>query len=94
MLSREERAPATGIRLHGFCVMRADRQTDEQTDILITILRTVTETAHLAISRQQLAHSPSPMPTEAQSTRSTQKAQTSADPEDPDFGLWTPGSEA
>jgi len=30
----------------------------------------------------------------AQSTRSTQRAQTSADPEDPDFGLWTPGSEA
>jgi len=27
-------------------------------------------------------------------TRSTQRAQTSADPEDPDFGLWTPGSEA
>ena len=25
---------------------------------------------------------------------STQRAQTSADPEDPDFGLWTPGSEA
>ena len=24
---------------------------------------------------------------------STQRAQTSADPEDPDFGLWTPGSE-
>jgi len=24
----------------------------------------------------------------------TQRAQTSADPEDPDFGLWTPGSEA
>jgi len=23
-----------------------------------------------------------------------QRAQTSADPEDPDFGLWTPGSEA
>jgi len=23
-----------------------------------------------------------------------QKAQTSADPEDPNFGLWTPGSEA
>jgi len=28
------------------------------------------------------------------STRSTQRAQTSADPEDPDFGLWTPRSEA
>jgi len=30
-------------------------------------------------------------------TRSTQRAQTSAEhgnPEDPDFGLWTPGSEA
>jgi len=27
-------------------------------------------------------------------TRSTQRAQTSADLEDPDFGLWTPGSEA
>jgi len=27
-------------------------------------------------------------------TRSTQRAQTSADPEDPGFGLWTPGSEA
>jgi len=27
-------------------------------------------------------------------TRSTQRAQTSADPEDLDFGLWTPGSEA
>jgi len=27
-------------------------------------------------------------------TRSTQRAQTSADPEDPDFGLWTPRSEA
>jgi len=27
-------------------------------------------------------------------TRSTQRAQTSADPEDPDFGLWNPGSEA
>ena len=27
-------------------------------------------------------------------TRSTQRAQTSTDPEDPDFGLWTPGSEA
>jgi len=27
-------------------------------------------------------------------TRRTQRAQTSADPEDPDFGLWTPGSEA
>jgi len=27
-------------------------------------------------------------------TRSTQRAQTSADPEDPDFGHWTPGSEA
>ena len=27
-------------------------------------------------------------------TRSTQRAQTSANPEDPDFGLWTPGSEA
>jgi len=24
----------------------------------------------------------------------TQRAQTSADPEDPDFGLWTPGSVA
>ena len=24
----------------------------------------------------------------------TQREQTSADPEDPDFGLWTPGSEA
>ena len=24
----------------------------------------------------------------------TQRAQTSANPEDPDFGLWTPGSEA
>jgi len=23
-----------------------------------------------------------------------QRAQTSADPDDPDFGLWTPGSEA
>ena len=29
-----------------------------------------------------------------ETTRSTQRAQTSADPEDPDFGLWTPGSEA
>jgi len=27
-------------------------------------------------------------------TWSTQRAQTSAVPEDPDFGLWTPGSEA
>ena len=27
-------------------------------------------------------------------TRYAQRAQTSADPEDPDFGLWTPGSEA
>ena len=27
-------------------------------------------------------------------TGSTQRAQTSADPEDPDFGFWTPGSEA
>jgi len=27
-------------------------------------------------------------------TRSTQRAQTSTDPEDPDFGLWIPGSEA
>jgi len=27
-------------------------------------------------------------------TRYAQTAQTSADPEDPDFGLWTPGSEA
>jgi len=27
-------------------------------------------------------------------TRYAQKPQTSADPEDPDFGLWTPGSEA
>ena len=26
--------------------------------------------------------------------RYAQRAQTSADPEDPDFGLWTPGSEA
>jgi len=26
--------------------------------------------------------------------KSTQRAQTSADPEDPDFGLWTTGSEA
>ena len=29
-----------------------------------------------------------------QQTRSTQRAQISTDPEDPDFGLWTPGSEA
>jgi len=27
-------------------------------------------------------------------TRYAQRPQTSADPEDPDFGLWTPGSEA
>jgi len=27
-------------------------------------------------------------------TRYAQTAQTSANPEDPDFGLWTPGSEA
>jgi len=27
-------------------------------------------------------------------TRYAQRAQTSADPQDPDFGLWTPGSEA
>ena len=27
-------------------------------------------------------------------TRYAQTAQTSADPKDPDFGLWTPGSEA
>jgi len=27
-------------------------------------------------------------------TRYAQRAQTSADPEDPDFGLWTPISEA
>ena len=30
----------------------------------------------------------------ALSTRYAQRAQTSTDPEDPDFGLWTPGSEA
>jgi len=33
-------------------------------------------------------------PTVTSTSRSTQRAQTSADPEDPDFGLWTPGSEA
>jgi len=27
-------------------------------------------------------------------TRYAQRPQTSADPEDPDFGLWNPGSEA
>ena len=27
-------------------------------------------------------------------TRYAQRPQTSADPEDPDFGLWTPGSKA
>jgi len=31
---------------------------------------------------------------ETSETRSTERTQTSADPEDPDFGLWTPGSEA
>ena len=31
---------------------------------------------------------------EYRNKKCTQRAQTSADPEDPDFGLWTPGSEA
>ena len=30
----------------------------------------------------------------SKNTRYAQRPQTSADPEDPDFGLWTPGSEA
>jgi len=32
--------------------------------------------------------------TNTENTRYAQRPQTSADPEDPDFGLWTPGSEA
>jgi len=33
-------------------------------------------------------------PNSLETRRYAQRAQTSADPEDPDFGLWTPGSEA
>ena len=42
------------------------------------VLHTITQTANTHIYKQECTH----------------REQTSADPDDPDFGLWTPGSEA